>query len=246
MKIGITERGDASLDFGWVDKMHIVDGAILITKNVSSTFIQTVMQQAKPVIVHATCTGWGGTWLEPRVPDYKTQLNNIQSLLAAGFPKSHIVLRIDPIIPTDEGVSKACAVIEEAKRIGLLPGMRVRVSVLDEYPHVRARIKTAGYEPFLNGYFQASYYAFSRLDEILSEYEIDIETCAEPYLDSSLWFERLGCVSEHDLKIMGLPIEESFINPQNRKGCLCLSCKTELLTNKHPCAHGCLYCYWKD
>lgn len=246
MNIGITERGDASLDYSWMKKMHTVDGAILITKNVSSSFIDAVMQQSKPVIVHATCTGWGGTWLEPNVPAYMTQLNNIKSLLAAGFPKSRVVLRIDPIIPTDEGIAKACAVIEEAKRMCLLPGMRVRVSVLDEYPHVRDRLIAAGHGPFLNGYFQASYYAFSRIDEILSSYKIDIETCAEPHLNHSLWFERLGCVSECDLKIMGLPVEESAVNPQNRKGCLCLSCKTELLANKHPCAHGCLYCYWKD
>lgn len=245
MKIGITERGDASLDFRWMEKMRTVDGAILITKNVSPAFIQAVINQEKPVIVHATCTGWGGTWLEPGVPDYKTQLNNIRALLTVGFPKSHIVLRIDPIVPTDEGILKVCAVIDEAKKMGLLPGMRVRVSMLDEYPHVRARLLASGHEPFLNGYFQASYYTFSRIDEILSEYEIDIETCAEPHLNHSLWFERLGCVSENDLKIMGLPVEESSINPQNRKGCLCLSCKTELLADRHPCAHGCLYCYWK-
>ena len=36
------------------------------------------------------------------------------------------------------------------------------------------------------------------------------------------------------------------INRQNRNGCLCLACKKEMLTQKHPCAHKCLYCYWKD
>lgn len=35
LKIGVTERGDAGLDLSWVQKMDKMDGAILITKDVS-------------------------------------------------------------------------------------------------------------------------------------------------------------------------------------------------------------------
>lgn len=39
MRIGITERGDASIDYSWVDKVSNIDGAILITKNLTDKFI---------------------------------------------------------------------------------------------------------------------------------------------------------------------------------------------------------------
>lgn len=60
MKIGITERGDAGLDYTWVTKLNKMDGVILITKNLSDKFIQTVTDCYKSypnIIVHAGCTG---------------------------------------------------------------------------------------------------------------------------------------------------------------------------------------------
>ena len=74
MKIGVTERGDAGIDFTWVNKLknRTVDGAILITKNVNDTFIKNVMDLYKngftQIIVHCTCTGHGRTIIEPNVP----------------------------------------------------------------------------------------------------------------------------------------------------------------------------------
>lgn len=41
MKIGITERGDPSIDFTWTKKLDKVDGAILITKNLTGQLPQT-------------------------------------------------------------------------------------------------------------------------------------------------------------------------------------------------------------
>lgn len=38
MKIGITERGDASIDFSWVNKIKNVDGAIIISKGFNDKF----------------------------------------------------------------------------------------------------------------------------------------------------------------------------------------------------------------
>ena len=56
MKIGITERGDAGLDYAWVAKLNQMDGVILITKNLSDKFVQTVTDCYKSypnIIVHA-------------------------------------------------------------------------------------------------------------------------------------------------------------------------------------------------
>ncbi len=69
MKIGITERGDASIDYNWVNKLNTVDGAIIITKNLTDKFIDTILEQ----------------------------LNQLKKLVDLGFNPNHIVLRVDPI-----------------------------------------------------------------------------------------------------------------------------------------------------
>ena len=42
--IGITECGDAGLDFSWVEQMPAMDFAVLITKNVNDKFIKEVVK----------------------------------------------------------------------------------------------------------------------------------------------------------------------------------------------------------
>jgi hypothetical protein len=61
-----------------------------------------------------------------------------------------------------------------------------------------------------------------------------------PYL-----FEVAGCISNKDLEIMDIPVLEMAVNPQNRTGCHCLSCKYELFEKRQPCPHRCVYCFWK-
>lgn len=251
IKIGITERGDAGLDFAWYDKIKNgqVRGAILITKQISDTFIQKVLDlhqnhHAK-LIVHCGCTGLGGTILEPNVPKYTHQLSQLKKLIDAGFPIEQCVLRIDPIIPTDDCIACAVKVLREAFTLGLLPTIRVRISVLDEYKHVKERLRAAGYRPYYGTQFHASYNDMDKVIHALTQYNLAYETCAEPFLRHPN-FKQTGCVSETDLQILQLPVDTNLINMQNRHGCKCLACKTELLTIKHRCPHQCLYCYWKD
>ena len=44
MNIGITERGDPSIDFSWVEQMEKMDGVILITKNLTDAVIESKAQ----------------------------------------------------------------------------------------------------------------------------------------------------------------------------------------------------------
>lgn len=192
--------------------------------------------------MHCTCTGFGKTYLEQNVPKYTDQLAMLCKLIERGFPKSQCVLRIDPIIP--DGVGYACRVIAEAFRLGLLLEMRVRISILDNYPHVRKRFQDIGAGVLYGGNFSPSAAGFMTVKTALSKYPLTYETCAEPRLMGAM-FEHIGCISKKDLDILGIRFTDATINPQSRHGCLCLGCKTELLTNKYPCPNGCLYCYWK-
>lgn len=65
------------------------------------------------------------------------------------------------------------------------------------------------------------------------------ESCAENI------GERIGCISKRDFDILSLPFD-NVTGGFQRKGCLCVAGKTELLNNKKRCPSGCIYCYWHD
>lgn len=242
MKIGITERGDAGIDLSWEKKIEQVDGVILITKNITEEFRNAAIRNKEKVIVHATCTGYGGTILEPNVPEYQEQINSIKQLVNDGFPIEQIVLRVDPIIPTVEGLETAAKVINRARED--VPGIsRVRFSLIDMYPHVRERFQKQNIPLPYGDNFYPGREDVQRVNEWLQEqkkmHPIHFEACAE-----NVDAEQVGCVSNRDIQIFGLEMQEE-IGGYQRKGCLCLSCKTELLSEKKQCPHQCLYCYWK-
>lgn len=254
MVIGITERGDAGRDLSWTCSINFMDGAVLITKAMTPAFINAVLDCRKPTIVHCTCTGCGGTVLEPGVPAPSMQLNNLKCLIDMGFPASRTVLRIDPIFPTDKGLAKAKAVLDTMLSMQL-GTKRVRISIVDEYPHVRARYAERGWTPIYGGKFFPSEEHIQKVASMLYDYKdsgLHFETCAEPALVKTAHqmgifnIEEVGCISKEDLWLMNLPMPDGLTtNPQNRSGCKCLSCKTEMLTQKTQCSHGCIYCYWK-
>lgn len=251
-KIGITERGDAGIDFGWLPKLkqNIVDGAVLITKQLNPTFNAHVMDLYNSgftqIVVHCTCTGWGGSIIEPNVPVYTKQLEQLQQLIDSGFPKEQCVLRIDPIFPTKNGIKRVTEVLDTAFDMELLPDMRIRISILDEYKHVKERFRALGYDAIYGDSFYAPKHMVQDLVEALDRYDLQFECCAEPYLVNENQFAHTGCISERDLRVFGLSCDNTAVNPQNRGGCLCLACKTELLDCKRRCKHQCAYCYWKN
>ena len=84
-KIGITEAGDAGLDRSWASKLDTVDGAIAITKNAALDFRAIAATNRDKLIVHITCTGYGGTIVEPYVPPMQEQLSNALDLVRRGL-----------------------------------------------------------------------------------------------------------------------------------------------------------------
>lgn len=263
MKIAVTERGDLCFDSTWDQKLRtgFYDGAILITKNANTEVQNKILSLYQSgythLILHLTCTGWGGTVVEPHVPSYNVQINNLIHLVQNGFPLNQIVLRIDPIFPNKTDILQAKRVlshpaIQELNRN--FPGsLRVRISILDLYPHVKERFRSANLSLPMSGFYPTQE-ELQSVANLLSEHPAyQYETCAEDYLARfiqirypQIQMHIRGCVSAEDLHRMGLPQPTDTHTGFQRKGCHCLSCKTELLSNKHRCPAGCLYCYWKD
>lgn len=242
-KIGITEAGDAGIDLSWVSKMDNLDGAILITKKITSEFCNAVLHKEN-IILHATITGYGSSALEPNVPKFKDELQRLIDLVDEGFPEERVVVRIDPIIPIGPGLK----IVQRMFKASIDAGFRrFRVSMVDMYPHVRDRFKSIGYPlPYGDNFYPYSGQVSSVDSMILwaKEYSnntIRVEACAEPDLNEAI---QCGCISDYDLELLGLSACHDNIGFQ-RKNCLCYSGKIELLSSKSQCPNGCLYCYWK-
>ena len=69
---------------------------IISSQFITQKFLEKVLklhQEGYKIIVHATCTGYGGTELEPNVPDFTSQLTMIKMLLDDGFPAEQRAVR---------------------------------------------------------------------------------------------------------------------------------------------------------
>ena len=221
MKIGITERGDAGIDFSWIGAK--VDGMILITKKLSHQFIAAAAREN--AIVHATITGLGGTIIEPNVMPPGEAYEHFEDLVNE-IGKERVVLRIDPIVPSRKEAAEK--VFKDLRHFGT----RVRISFMDNYTHVRGRFRRvkADLEPY-------DFHAPLAERIKMAKFFEGAEICGEPNMICS------GCVSQRDLGILGL--ESGNGTKGQRLACCCLAEKTELLTSRKQCPHGCLYCYWK-
>lgn len=248
---GITENGDASIDYTWVDKLNEVDGAILITKKLTDKFCEKVLEHIdENIIIHASCTGYGKTVLEPNLYTYQETIQKIKGLINSGFPSERIVLRVDPIIPTEKGIRIFQDVIKYSREI--IPDVhRIRISVIDMYPHVRQRFLDNDLPCPYGNNFQANKSMFldlnKKIEELKEKYpELSFESCAETNIPAA---SAVGCVSVKDYEILGLEKPDESKKGQ-RKNCLCLGDKKDLLkyqyqkTGYNHC-YGCLYCYWK-
>jgi DNA repair photolyase len=241
MRWAITDFCDASLDLSWFRWVERRKGPItLITKDPGSILKKFPNLLNEQVILHATITGYGGSFLEPNVRDPSEVLSEVPV-----HPK--VVIRIDPIVPLPEFVSQSERVYQKAKELG---HERVRVSILDLYPHVLKRLEkfsALSYELKQIYSWDLSHSLGDDRDymhhcdlqlrrRILARFQ-GAEVCCEPGLRCS------GCVSLRDLKVLGIdPKEAAKPEELQRKFCSCLE-KTEIGRLKDPCAFGCLYCF---
>lgn len=243
--IGITERGDAALDLSWEDWVFIQHRpAILISKDPCKLY-QVITDMiikygfTPNIIVHCTITGLGGSKIEPNVPKINDSLVGYSKFVKL-LGKDRVVLRCDPIMPTAKFVDY---VVKNVMAACL--GTRIRFSFLDIYPHVKQRFEAVGIDWHKLGFTDKNLHAskedrielIDRMKEMLSS-NVVLQSCGEPGIESA------PCISELDCKILGV----QYITPlfHQRYVCNCAANKTELLKTKGRCAHGCIYCYWKD
>ena len=249
-KIGITERGDAHFSDKWIEpvRLGLVGGVVVISKELPTPAGQKFMREnPSKVIFHATTTGYGGTVLEPNVEKAFPRLDRLAAFCNDGFPMERVVIRIDPIIPTDKGVSRAFGVAYHAAELGF---RRFRWSWIDLYGHVVQRFASVGIDA-------KSVIAQSRSCMALNHTSPEAEwrTCRRRIADMFPFSvfescaekeECVGCISQKDFVLFGLDPTEAQGRAGQRDACMCCANKTELLDERRRCPFRCLYCYWKD
>ena len=240
--VGITESSEVSFHLEVFDELY--NANIIITKRLTNALIEKLVENKDKIILHLTCTGWGNSVLEPFVPTLETTRKKFGRLLESGFPIEHCVLRIDPIIPTEEGIDKMFSVIRLFSDTGI---QRVRFSVLDMYEHVKKRFIEAGlqipYDTF-HAPLEVRKNIYNILVDFGKQYGFDVEACAEPGIES------VPCLSQKDIDILGLTDKIILVgNKEQRSNCHCSSNKQELIKSKDRakrCFSKCLYCFWTD
>lgn len=239
-RIGVCESGEIAFNLDAFDRLY--RGNIIITKRLTDKLIEKLIEHKDKIILHLTCTGMGGTRIEPFVPSVDEAYNKFVKLIDSGFPISHVVLRIDPIVPTEKGIETAMGVLKRFSGLGI---DRVRISFLDNYKHVVERFKEKKIPILYGGQFHAPIEDRKKWMEVINScaqecgYSV-VETCGEP------GFDETPCLSQTDIDILGLSDEITLEGSANqRKSCGCPSNKSELLrVRPHQCEHKCLYCYW--
>lgn len=239
--VGISETGDVSFNLEIFDNLYRAN--IIITKRLTNKLIDKLVENKEKCILHITTTGLGGSKLEPLVPTKEQTFQKFNELINKGFPVNQVVLRIDPIIPTEKGINTALSVIKLFKDSGIT---RIRYSSFDMYNHVKERFTEEGIQlPYET--FHADLKARKHLEEVMKTASYimgaEIEACGEPNLETTS-----GCISQKDIDILGLTDEiKLFGKADQRENCLCPSNKRQLIKGKpEQCSNKCLYCFWKN
>lgn len=238
-KFGCTETGEIAFNLDAFN--HLYEGNLIITKRLTDKLIENLIENKEKCILHLTVTGHGGDILEPLVPSIEQSYRQFKKLIELGFPLSQVVLRIDPIIPTEKGLNIALSVIDKFKDSGI---KRIRISFLDMYNHVKERFKEQSLPLPYNTFhapLEIRQEYVNKIKNACSIYGFDIEACGEPGIES------ISCLSQKDVDILGLTNKIILKgNSKQRHNCNCPENKTQILGIKpQRCENKCLYCFWK-
>lgn len=230
----ITERGEISYQLEYAKsklekEFKTGDALLIITKNIDNKDLSDFLLDVRRItILHVTITGYGGSLLEPGVSIPFKTISALNKLIENGFPVEQIVLRIDPIIPTKIGMW----FVEQIIKLSNKNINRLRFSFIDNYKHVNNLLNWQCF----NAPLQNQNMALKRLYFLWEDKYL--EACGELSLR-----ENTGCISVRDYDILGMKRPEIIELKGQRKSCMCLSTKKELLV-KQKCPNKCVYCYY--
>jgi DNA repair photolyase len=194
------------------------------------------------IAISITITGWGGTWLEPGVKKPGILVTFFNRLIKE-MGTERVRLRLDPVIPTEEGFSRALSV-----SVKIRDEIEVITSLIQIYKDQEKVFSKLGVDMDL--YTLKSGRAFypkpeiaqqwlARLHQANPRFVGRVQFCGMPYdVPGAI---HSGCVDEKLLKAIGITNFRRIAAGKQRPGCKCVISKKQVLSG--TCEHGCLYCY---
>ena len=238
--VWVTETSDPF--FHWQSVAEVAGSGqpvVVYSKNLVPV---SFFQDNPRVALGLTITGWGGTWLEPGVISPETMVAHFNRV-AETVGCNRLRLRVDPGIPTAEGLHRARAVLG-----GIVVPVRTITSLLQFYKghdkiFERLGIDRSSYK-IRSGraVFPDPELAAWWLRELLlarPDFAGCVSFCGMPYQVAGA--EHMGCVDEALLRAIGVTVFKRIAPGRQRPGCRCVIAKRQALHG--GCAHGCLYCY---
>lgn len=248
--VGITEGYDPRFSDSWFLLDDFADFSVIISKGLPTKKGQErMLANPKRYIFHAGMTGMGGSVNEPNVKPWKEQLAAVEDFVQRGFPRDHVVIRIDPIMPVKWGIELA----KEVATAAFEKGFKVfRYSFMDAYAHVQKRYAGKGASDLLTSNWikaqeeQAKKNIYVWLDfcTTMEAKGCQFFTCAESWIAPE--HHIIGCVSGRDFDLCGIPRSKMVGTTSKQRGdCKCDGSKFELMPHlRVRCPHKCTYCFW--
>lgn len=231
---------------------------LLVSESLHSALLTLKDQYGVQISLQVTATGWGGSFIEPGIPPWRTVRDSLQRLFAEGLASPEAaVYRYDPFLtvqtPAGHFLSNAqIAVFRELCTAFTSLGIqRVTTSRADarRYPKVKGRVESLG----LKWVFITDDEAVdlcAAMDKVCREFGVDFSVCCEP--SASPLIAHWGCIDGAWLnRIKGddPPATEVLHNQigKQRPSCRCTySRDIGYSTGSATCysgGYGCLYCY---
>lgn len=259
-EVGINNYCDLSMCYGYVFANLKPINILLLRclKPGDVELMQKLIENKDKIILHYIVSGYGSTPLEPAVPHPAIAYKSLQTLIQLGFPKKQIVLRIDPVLPSEQGLIVVNQVLNVFRTLGI---KRCRFSFLKQNQNVKTRAAWmqffCGPNVNLNPYYSELYgkifnYAagFQRKDMCNLakkwDWHYTFETCSRDDKDDFNEYEK-ACVSFDDYKRLGI---RNFENPQEvytrKNKCKCPDNVVELYPQTNmQCGLKCVHCKYK-
>jgi DNA repair photolyase len=238
--IWVTEMCDPTTKWDPIAE-KIESGLPIVLYTKAAVPLDILMLKRKNFAICYTITGWGGTWLERGVPNYLDMIKHFNG--SASMLGERVSLRVDPVIPTEEGFEKALSVIAHINR-----PVRIVSSILQLYTGHAEMAKKLNID--LSTYTVTSQRAkyvrkdvaqdwVNRVTKKFGWTKGRLQMCGMPYDLEGV--THTGCLNKEMLDSIGVVSFKQILEGKQRPGCKCIIAKRQLIAGS--CVHGCLYCY---
>ena len=236
--VWMNECGDARFHLGKIESALLSEKkCIIYTKTLTKGLVRVLTGHVASTTLHITISGWGGTWLETGVETAEKEVAALLKLLKI-YPAERITVRVDPVIPTIEGMAKAVQVLSAIPQ-----NVRVISSIIQLYSNMHQLFDRLGINKAYytvksgNVLFPSQSYAQAVYNELNNYHKVSV--CGHPYILTGC--DHDGCVNADSMRLLGLtPVN---MTGKQRPGCKCQAIKRQLLKYSDTCGHNCLYCY---